>query len=94
MIKSVRMKWARHGRSARWGLVEKCGGKGSLEIPTFWWEEYFKIYFNQIELEGVGLICLANDRNRWPAVGEYSNKPFGLIKYREFLNSPSCYYLL
>ena len=72
---------------------EKREGKGSLEIPNCWWEKYFKIYFNQIELEGVNLICLANDRKWWAAVGEYSNKPFGLIKYREFLNCLSCYYL-
>jgi hypothetical protein len=74
--------------------VEKCGGKGSLEIPKCWWEEYFKIYFNQIELEGVDLICLANDRNRWAAVGEYIHKSSGLIKYREFLNYLDCCYLL
>jgi hypothetical protein len=94
MIESVKMRWAKHGRSACWGLVEKCGGKGSLEIPKYWWEEYIKVYFNQIELEGVDLICLANERNRWADVGEYNNKPFGLIKYREFLNYLSCYYLV
>jgi hypothetical protein len=87
------MRWARHGRSACWGLVEKCGGKGSLEIPKCWWEECFKICFNQIEFGGVDLICLANDRNRRAAVGEYINKPLGLIKYREFLKYLSCYYL-
>ena len=88
------MRWAGHGRSACWGLVGKHGGKGSRGIPKCWWEEYFKMYFNEIELEGVDLIFLAYDRNRCAALGEYNNKPFGLIKYKEFLNYLNCYYLL
>jgi hypothetical protein len=80
MFKSLRMRWEGHDRSICWGLVENHGGKGSLEIPNCWWEKYFKIYFNQIELKGVDLICLANNRNTWAAVGEYNNKPFGSIK--------------
>jgi len=28
------------------GFDGKSGGKGSLEIPRFWWEGYFKIYFD------------------------------------------------
>jgi hypothetical protein len=88
------MSWAGQGRNACWGLVGNCGGKGALGISKCWWEEHFKIYFNQIETEGIGLICLTYDRNRWTVIGEYSNKPFSLIKYREFLNYVSCYCLL
>ena len=65
MIKSVRMRWAGHDKCACWCLVEKRGGRGSLEIHKCWRENYFKIYFIEIELEGVDLICVANDGNRW-----------------------------
>ena len=73
MIKSRRMKWARH--VARMGekrgiyrvLVGEPEGKRPLERSRIRWEDNIKLDLKEIGCVGMDWIELAEDRDRWRA---------------------------
>jgi hypothetical protein len=74
-VKSRRMRWA--GHVARMGeerkvykvLVRKSEGKRPLGRPRRRWEVGIRMVVREIGLGGVDWIRLAQDRDRWRAVG-------------------------
>jgi hypothetical protein len=74
MIKSRRMRWARHvaqmgeKRKAYRLLVEKPQGERPLERPRCRPVDNFKMDLGEIGHGGMDLIGLAKDRNRWRAL--------------------------
>jgi hypothetical protein len=76
MIKSRRMRWARH--AARKGkkrntyriLVGKPEGKRPLGRPKHRWVYYIKIDLREIGWNGMDWIDLAQDRDQWRALVE------------------------
>jgi hypothetical protein len=73
-VKSRRMRWA--GHVVRMGeerkmykvLVGKPEGKRPLGRPRRRWEDGIRMDLREIGLEGVDLIRLAQDKDRWRAV--------------------------
>jgi hypothetical protein len=51
------------------GLVGKPEGKRSLGTPTCRWVDWIKMDLREIGWGGVEWIHLAQDRNRWQALG-------------------------
>jgi hypothetical protein len=71
MIKSRRMRWARHvARRAYRILVGKAEGKRPLEIrvPRLRWEDNIKLDFKEVGCCGMDGIDLAQDRDQWKAL--------------------------
>jgi hypothetical protein len=70
MIKSRRMRWARH--VARIGenriLVGKPEGKRPLGRPRRRWVDNIKIDVREIVWDGMDWIDLAQDRDQWRAL--------------------------
>jgi len=71
MIKSKRMRWARHvackgeGRGVYRVLVGKSEGKRPLGRPRRRWEDKIKIDHRDIGIDGTHCIRLAQDRVQW-----------------------------
>ena len=73
------------GRGVHRVIVGKPEGKRSSGRPRRRWEDN-----NKMDLQEVGWggdwMELAQDRDRWRALVEYSNEPSGSIKCGEFLD--------
>jgi hypothetical protein len=71
VIKSRRMRWAGHvahmgeGRGAYRILVGRPEGRRSLGRPRHRWEDNIKMDLQEVRWEGVDLIDMAQDRDRW-----------------------------
>ena len=91
MIKTRKMRWA--GRVARMGrgemytefLVGKPEGKRSLGRPRRRWEDNIKMDLQEVGWGNMNWIDVAQDRERWRALGERGNEPSGSIICGEFL---------
>jgi hypothetical protein len=74
MIKSRRMRWARHvarmgeGRGVYRVLVGKPEGKRPLGRPRHRWEDNIRTDLQEVECGCVDWIGLAQDRDRWQAL--------------------------
>jgi hypothetical protein len=74
MIKSRRMRWARHvarmgeKRNAYSILVGKPEGKRPLGRPRRRWVDYIKIDFREIGWDSVDWFDLAQNRDKWRAL--------------------------
>jgi hypothetical protein len=74
MIKSRRMRWARHvarmgeTRNAHRILVGKPGGKRPLRRPRRRWVDNIKKDLREIGWDGVTWIELAQNREQWRAL--------------------------
>jgi hypothetical protein len=74
VIKSRRMRWAGHvacmgeGRGAYRILVGRTEGRRPLGRPRHRWEINIKMDLQEVGLEGVDWIDMAQDRYRWRAV--------------------------
>jgi hypothetical protein len=74
IIKSRRMRWAGHvarigeNRNVYRLLVGKPEGRRLLGRPRHRWMDKIRMDLGEVGLGNVGLICLAQDRNRWRAV--------------------------
>jgi hypothetical protein len=74
-VKSRRMRWAGHvvgmreERRVYKVLVGKPEGKRPLGRPRHRWEDGIRMDLREIGLRGVDWIRLAQDRDRWRAVG-------------------------
>jgi len=55
------------GRGVNRVLVGKPGGKRTTERPGRRWEDNNKMDLQEVECGGMGLIQLAQDRDRWRA---------------------------
>jgi hypothetical protein len=73
LIKSRRMRWARHvarmedGRGVYSVLVGRPEGKRPLERPRRRWEDNIKMDLREIGINGANWIQLAQDRVQWRA---------------------------
>jgi hypothetical protein len=73
VIKSRRMRWARHvarmgeGRGAYRVLVGRPEGKRPLGRPRRRWEDNIKMDLREIGIDGTNWILLAQDRVQWRA---------------------------
>ena len=71
VIKSTRMRWARHvarmgeRRGVYSALVGKPEGKRSLGRPKNRWEDNVKMDLQEVGCGGMDWIELAQDRDRW-----------------------------
>ena len=97
VIKSRRMRWARHvarmgeGRGVHKVLVGKPEGERPLGRPRRRWEDNIKINLQEVGRGCGDLMELAQDRDRWRALVstgacEYGNELSGSIKCGEFLD--------
>ena len=74
VIKSRRMRWARHierigeGRDVYTVLLGKPGGKRPLERRRRRWKDNIKMDLQEVGCVGMDWIELAQDRDRWMAV--------------------------
>ena len=68
-------------------LVGKPEGKRPLGRPRRRWEDNIKMDLQEVGCEGVELIELAQDRDRWRALVNGYNEPSGSIKCGEFLQA-------
>jgi hypothetical protein len=74
MVKSRRMRWARHvarmgeGRGVHSVLVGKPEGTRPLRRPRRRWEDNIKMDLQEVGCRGMDWIELAQDRNRWRAL--------------------------
>ena len=74
VIKSRRMRWARHvarirkGRGVYRVLVGKPEGKRPLGRPRYRWGDKIKMDLQEVGFWGMDWIELAQDRNRWRAL--------------------------
>jgi hypothetical protein len=74
VMKSRRMRWARHvarmeeGRGGYMFLVGKPDGKDLLGIPKRTWEDNVKADLQEVGCGGMDWIDLAQDRDRWRAL--------------------------
>jgi hypothetical protein len=74
VIKSRRMRWARHvarmgeRRGAYRALVGKPEGRRPLGRPRHRWEDNIKTDLREVGWEGIDWIDLAQDRDRWLAL--------------------------
>jgi hypothetical protein len=72
--KSRRMRWAWHAarmgakRKADRRLVGEPEGKRPLGRPRRRWVDNIKIYFREIEWDGVDWLYLTRDRDQWKAL--------------------------
>jgi hypothetical protein len=73
VIKSRRMRWARHvarmgeGRGVYRVLVGRPEGKRPLERRRHRWEDNIKMDLRGIVIDGANWICLAQDMVQWRA---------------------------
>jgi hypothetical protein len=73
VIKSRRMRWARHvarmgeGKGVYRVLVGRPEGKRPLGRPRHRWEDNIKMDFRETGIDGVNWIWLAQDRVQWQA---------------------------
>jgi hypothetical protein len=71
VIKSRRMRWARHvthigeGRGVYMILVGRPEGKRPLGRPSCRWEDKIKMDLREIGIDGANWIRLAQDRVQW-----------------------------
>jgi hypothetical protein len=75
VIKSRRMRWAGHvarmgeGKGAYRILVGRPEGRRPLGRPRRRWEDYIKMDLQEVGWGGMDWIDMAQDRDRWRAVG-------------------------
>jgi len=92
VIKSRRMRWARHvarigeGRCLYRILVGKPEGKRLLGRPRRRWEDNIKMDLREVGCEGMDWIELAQDRDKVVGTCGCGNEPSGSIKCGEFLD--------
>jgi len=67
-------------------LVGKPEGKSPLGRPRCRWEDNIKMDLQEVRCGAVDWSKLAQDRDRWQAFVESSNKPSGSINCGEFLD--------
>jgi hypothetical protein len=73
VIKSKKMRWAGHvacmreGRGVYWVLVRRPKGNRPLGRSSRKWEDNIKMDLREIDIDGVKLIRLAQNRVRWRA---------------------------
>jgi hypothetical protein len=86
------MRWPEHvaRREERRGayrvLVGKREGKRPLRRPRHRWEDDIKMDPQEEGCGGMDWIDVAQDRNRWRALGECGNESSGSIKCGELLD--------
>jgi hypothetical protein len=73
VVKSRRMRWARHvarmeeGRDVYRVFVGRPEGKRALGRPRRWWEENIKISLKETGINRTNWIRLGQDTDRWRA---------------------------
>jgi hypothetical protein len=91
IIKSGRMRWARH--VARMGykrnsyriLLGKPQGNRPPGRPRRTWEDNIRMDLREIRWGGMDWIDLAQDRDQWRASCEHGNEPSGSVRCWEIL---------
>jgi hypothetical protein len=93
VVKSRRMRWAGHvacigeNRIVHKVLVEKPEGKRPLGRPRRKWEDNIKMDLQEVGRGRGDWMELAQDRDRWQALGGYSEGLSGSINAGNFLTS-------